>query len=105
MNIRNRLAALESREAESAVSKSGASDQLLKQLQNTAERMRDIPLEQLSAKASPVEVAALILDGRVDDEVARQCVQLSKQSDCSAILFKAILEAAGCSGTTSVEEA
>ncbi len=104
MNIRNRLAALESRKAASAVSKSGASDQLTKQLQNTAERMRDIPLDQLTAKASPVEVAALILDSRVDNDVARRCVELSKQTAPNAKLFQCFLDAAGCSQASLTEE-
>ncbi len=104
MNIRNRLAALESRKAVSAISNSGASDQLTKQLRSTAERMRDVPLDQLTTKASPIEVAALILDGRVDDEVARQCVELSKQSAPSALLLQCLLDAAGCSQANTTEE-
>ncbi|NOD48718.1 MULTISPECIES: hypothetical protein [unclassified Ruegeria] len=104
MSIRNRLAALESRKAVSAISNSGAPDQLTRQLQNTAERMRDIPLDQLTAKASPVEVAALILDGRVDEKVARNCIELSKQSAPSANLFQCFLDAAGCTQASLAEE-
>ncbi|WP_217352304.1 hypothetical protein [Ruegeria sp. HKCCA6707] len=97
------MAALESRKLMTAVSKSGAAEQLTKQLQNTAERMRDTPLSQLTANVSPVEVAALILDGRVDEEVARKCIELSKQSVSNAKLFQCFLDAAGCSQTNLTE--
>lgn len=94
MNIRNRLAALEGRQLESAVSNSGAPNLLVKRLQATAERIRETPLNKLTANASPLEVAALIMDGRVDDEVARQCVEFSKHETGSAALFSAFLDAA-----------
>ncbi len=51
-----------------------------------------------------MSIAALIVDGRTDEEVARQCVQFSKQSDSSAKLFQCFLEAAGCSEENLTEE-
>lgn len=105
MSIRNRLTALESRQVKSAVSKSGASTRLLEQLHSVADRLRATPLDDVTANASPVEIAALVLDGRVDDEVARQCVELSKQSGTVAKLFQSILHAAGCSDVSTIQEA
>ncbi|SLN37732.1 hypothetical protein RUM8411_01645 [Ruegeria meonggei] len=80
MSIRNRLAALESQQVTKSVAKSGATSELMKQLHAVAERIRGTPLCDLTSGASPVTIAALILDGRVDDEVAQRCVELSKQT-------------------------
>lgn len=95
MSIKNRLAALESRQVQKAVSATGASSDLLKQLQALAERIRDTPLSEITGHPSPISIAALMLDGRVDDEVARLCVEFSQAQTDSAKLFRAFLDAAG----------
>ncbi|WP_377190752.1 hypothetical protein [Ruegeria meonggei] len=104
MSIRNRLAALESQQVTKSVAKSGATSELMKQLHAVAERIRGTPLCDLTSGASPVTIAALILDGRVDDEVAPRCVELSKQTTPSAKLFQCFLDAAGCKHVNLTEE-
>ncbi|SLN64088.1 hypothetical protein ROA7450_03378 [Roseovarius albus] len=103
MSIRKRIATLEGRQLRKVISSDSALADLLRALQTTAERLRETPLNELTPKASPMDIAALILDGRVDDEVAAKCLQFSKQTGPSAKLFRAILEAAGCDTGTLVE--
>jgi hypothetical protein len=94
MSLTNRLKALEARNVEMVISSSGASDALREELTSVAERCRDTPLNQLTRSAAPAEIAALALDGRIDDTVARKCVEFSKRPGPVGALFTSILEAA-----------